>query len=85
MHALIMTNPAWGQMDKETVVKSLSDTHKEISEQEAVINGYLKIFNKENVLSDIDKIAGFFNVAITRHFMKEEIIFSALLESGIKE
>ena len=67
-------------MDKIAIMKSVTDTHNEITEQSAVVNGFLMTFHKKGVLVDLKGIVEFFNVGMARHFVKEEVIFKALLK-----
>lgn len=69
-------------MDKMQIIKSVTDMHAQVSEQLAVVNGFLKVFNKRDVLAELGSITGFFNVSMSRHFLKENVIFKALLEHG---
>ncbi len=68
-------------MDKMRIIKSVTDVHDEITEQLAVVNGFLKVFNTRGVLFDLEGIIKFFNVSMARHFLKENIIFKALLNA----
>ena len=68
-------------MNKTQIIKSVTDMHSEITEQSAVVTGFLKVFNKRDVLSELGGITGFLNVSMSRHFLKENVIFKALLEN----
>lgn len=68
-------------MDKMQIIRSVTDIHAEVSEQAAVVNGFLKVFNKRDVLSDLGGITGFLNVSMSMHFLKENVIFKALLDN----
>ena len=68
-------------MDKMQIIRSVTDMHSQVNEQAAVVNGFLKVFNKRDVLSDLGAITGFLNVSMSRHFLKENVIFKALLDN----
>lgn len=63
------------------LLKLVTDKHKEISEQESVVSGFLEAFNKKEVLSDLSATVNFFSVDMVRHFIKENVIFNALLKT----
>ena len=51
-------------MNKTQIIKSVTDMHSEITEQSAVVTGFLKVFNKRDVLSELGGITGFLNVSM---------------------
>jgi hemerythrin-like domain-containing protein len=69
-------------MGKTEMLGSIAETHKEISEQKAIVNGFLKEFNKKGTQFDVKCIIEFFDSTLASHFLKENLIFSELLRIG---